>query len=96
MLDVWEFFHVRLRPRWSPDGSDRGGGSLLLFFDAGGDLAYYQPATGKSGTLTKGAGSMLLNSDTVHVSFSPDGQYLALMYDGRDEPGRIDVVDVGR
>lgn len=53
-------------------------------------------SAGKSGTLTKGAGSALLNADTVHVSFSPDGLYLALMYDGRDEPGRIDVVDVGR
>jgi hypothetical protein len=96
ILDVWEFFHGRLRPRWSPDGSDKGGGSLLLFFDAGGDLAYYQPATGKSGTLTIGVGSTLLNADTVHVSFSPDAQYLALMYDGRDEPARIDVVDIGR
>jgi hypothetical protein len=96
MLDVWEFFHGRLRPRWSPDGSDRGGGSLLLFFDAGGDLAYYQPATGKNGTLTKGAGSTLLNADAVHLSSSPDGQYLALMYDDRDEPARIDVVDLGR
>jgi hypothetical protein len=95
-LDVWEFFHGRLRPRWSPDGSDRGGGSLLLFFDAGGDLAYYQPATGKSGTLTKGAGSTLLNADAVHLSSSPDGQYLALMYDGRDETARIDIVDLGR
>jgi Tol biopolymer transport system component len=95
-LDVWEFFHGRLRPRWSPDGSDRGGGSLLQFFDAGGDLAYYQPATGKNRTLTKGAGSTLLNADAVHLSSSPDGQYLALMYDGRDETARIDVVDLGR
>jgi hypothetical protein len=95
-LDVWEFFHGRLRPRWSHPGSNSGGGSLLLFFDAGGDLAYYQPTTGKSGALTKGAGSTLRNADTVHVTCSPDGRYVALTYGNYDEPARIDIVDVGR
>ncbi len=89
-LDVWEFFHGRLRPQWSPRGT------FLLFFDAAGELAMFRPETGRVSILTEGSGSLLLAAWQVNLTFSPDGRYLALTYDDETGPARIYIVDISR
>lgn len=88
-LDALDFFYGRLRLQWSPEGS------LLLYSNVAGDLAYYNPSTEASAPLTQDSGPLLLGVTYLNITFSPDERYLALTYSNQyRQPPPLHIVDV--
>jgi hypothetical protein len=71
--EVNRLYYRKRRPRWSPRGT------LLLYFDATGGLAYYRPSTGAQGLLAQG-GELPPEREYVNIGFSSDEHYLTLTY----------------
>ena len=88
-LDAADFFYGRLRPQWSPKGS------LLLYFNAAGNLACYNSSTETSAPLTMDGAPLLLDVSCLNITFSPDERYLALIYNDQDRQSPLlYIVDV--